>query len=126
LEIDRNSPVGFQREELLTARVESREVVLFERGARIVGYAVLRPASFFGRDFVELLAVAVSDRRHGIGSLLLKETMSLASTARIFTSTNRSNSAMIGLLEKAGWQSSGQLDGIDEGDPELVFFTDAP
>jgi hypothetical protein len=32
---------------------------------------------------------------------------------------------MIGLLEYAGWNFSGQLEGIDEGDPELVFFKDA-
>jgi len=29
---------------------------------------------------------------------------------------------MIGLLEKAGWRFSGLLEGIDEGDPELVYF----
>jgi hypothetical protein len=28
------------------------------------------------------------------------------------------------LLEKAGWQFSGQLEGIDEGDPELVYYKD--
>jgi len=26
------------------------------------------------------------------------------------------------LLEKAGWLFSGLLEGIDEGDPELVYF----
>lgn len=31
---------------------------------------------------------------------------------------------MIGLLEKAGWHISGQLEGIDEGDAELVYFKD--
>jgi hypothetical protein len=29
------------------------------------------------------------------------------------------------LLEKAGWHFSGELEGIDDGDPELVFFKDA-
>jgi GNAT superfamily N-acetyltransferase len=126
LEIDRNSPVGHEREELLTARVRSKEVIVFESGDRILGYAVLRPSSFFGRDFVELLVVTEIHRRHGIGSLLLKAAVSLASTERTFTSTNRSNSAMIGLLQKAGWHSSGQLYGIDQGDPELVYYKDAP
>jgi hypothetical protein len=31
---------------------------------------------------------------------------------------------MIDLLEKGGWRFSGQLDGIDDGDPELVYFID--
>jgi hypothetical protein len=41
----------------------------------------------------------------------------------MFTSTNASNVAMRSLLEAEGWSFSGQLDGLDEGDPELVFFT---
>ena len=32
---------------------------------------------------------------------------------------------MIGLLVKEGWQFSGQLEGIDEGDPELVYYKDS-
>ena len=86
---------------------------------------IFRSDSFFGCDFVELLAVAASARRHGIGSLLLQQAVGLSSTIRIFTSTNRSNTRMIGLLEKEGWQFSGQLEGIDEGDPELVYYKDS-
>ena len=29
---------------------------------------------------------------------------------------------MIGLLEDATWLFSGQLEGIDEGDPEFVYY----
>jgi len=39
----------------------------------------------------------------------------------MFTSTNRSNLAMQSLLRREGWLFSGELDGLDEGDPELVF-----
>ena len=31
---------------------------------------------------------------------------------------------MIGLLEKESWPYRGQLKGIDEGDPEIVFYKD--
>jgi hypothetical protein len=41
---------------------------------------------------------------------------------QIFTSTNRSNAPMQGLLASLGWQLSGELDGLDEGDPELVYY----
>ena len=125
LELDRVSPVGRERAPLLAARVRSGEVILFENQGHVLGYAVLRPHSFFGRDFVELLAVAASERRHGIAGLLLRQAVGLSSTVRIFTSTNRSNSPMIGLLTKEGWQFSGELEGIDEGDPELVYYKDA-
>lgn len=126
LEIDRVAPVGHERSTYLTARVHSGEVLLSEEGGRVLGYAVLRRHSFFGRDFVDLLAVSPLQRRRGIGSQLLESAVSLSTTARIFTSTNRSNARMIGLLEKAGWQVSGELEGIDDGDSELVYYKGAP
>lgn len=122
LEIGRAAPVGREHRALLTTRVQSGEVILIEHARRVLGYAVLRERAFFGRDFVELLAVASGVRRSGVGSMLLQRVVELASTQRIFTSTNRSNPQMIGLLEKAGWLFSGLLEGIDEGDPELVYF----
>ena len=125
LELDRIAPIGHERGPLLTARVQSGEVILFEHEGRVSGYAVIRSHSFFGCDFVELLAVTSSERRRGVGSLLLQQAVGLSSTIRIFTSTNRSNTRMIGLLEKESWQFSGQLEGIDEGDPELVYYKDS-
>jgi N-acetylglutamate synthase-like GNAT family acetyltransferase len=125
LELDRVSPIGHKRTSLLTARVHSGEVLLFENEDQLLGFAVVRNRSFFGQDFVELLTVSVGKRRQGIGGYLLQEVVTQSSSDRIFTSTNQSNAEMIGLLENAGWHFSGQLKGIDEGDPELVFFKDA-
>jgi GNAT superfamily N-acetyltransferase len=122
LSLDAVSPVGHTRGPLLTTRVQSGEVIVHEYLGQVSGYAVVRSRSFFGRDFVELLAVAAHERRHGIGSLLLQRAVGWSSTDRIFTSTNQSNVAMIGLLEKENWNFSGQLEGIDEGDPEIVFY----
>jgi ribosomal protein S18 acetylase RimI-like enzyme len=124
LELERTSPIGHDRAALLTARIQSGEVVVFEREGRVLGYLVIRSHAFFGRDFVELLAVAPEDRRSGVGIFLLRRAVDASTTQRVFTSTNRSNVQMIGLLEKAAWQFSGLLEGIDEGDPELVYFTD--
>jgi ribosomal protein S18 acetylase RimI-like enzyme len=123
--LDRASPIGHDRAALLTARVQSGEVLIFEREGRVLGYAVIRSQGFFGRDFVELLAVAPEYRRNGIGTNLLQSAVELSTTERVFTSTNRSNVQMIGVLEKAGWQFSGRLEGIDDGDPEMVYFINA-
>jgi N-acetylglutamate synthase-like GNAT family acetyltransferase len=122
----RNEPVRHERESLLTARVQFGDVTIFERESRVLGYALCRTHSFFGRDFVELLTVTFEERRQGIGSVLLQECVDLSSTKRIFTSTNQSNLAMTALLEKLGWEFSGQLVGIDNGDPELIFYKDTP
>jgi GNAT superfamily N-acetyltransferase len=105
--------------------VESGEVIIFERDGRVLGYAVIRARSFFGRDFIELLCVSFSSRRSGVGSALLRRAVGMSSTERIFTSTNKSNAPMTGFLEKIGWRFSGELEGIDDGDPEMVYYQDA-
>ena len=61
-------------------------------------------------------------RRAGTGRALLKAALSTAGTDQVFTSTNVSNRAMRSLLEDEAWSFSGQLTGLDEGDPELVFY----
>jgi hypothetical protein len=49
-----------------------------------------------------------------------------ASTSRVFVSTNESNTPMRELLRSEGWHPSGVLAGLDEDDPEHVFFHDVP
>jgi GNAT superfamily N-acetyltransferase len=88
----------------------------------VLGYLVMTPTHFFGRDFVDLLYVAPAVRRSGVGAHLLWAARALEGTAQVFTSTNRSNQPMRSLLEVTGWTLSGALDGLDAGDPELVFL----
>ncbi len=92
---------------------------------QLVGYVISTPMSFFGRDFVSLLMVDSNHRRTGVGRVLLRAAVSHATTTRVFTSTNQSNGPMRSLLEAERWSYSGTLDGLDEGDPELVYFIDA-
>jgi GNAT superfamily N-acetyltransferase len=91
----------------------------------VVGYAAIDSRNFFGRDFVDLLYVDLANRRRGIGRRLMEEAVRRSSTPRVFTSTNESNEPMRSLLAADGWVLSGVLDGLDEGDPEWVFFHDA-
>jgi hypothetical protein len=83
-------------------------------------------AYFFGRDFIELLVVDPAVRRAGIDRVLLRQALAIACTSQVFTSTNTSNQAMRSLLRAEGWSLSGELDGLDEGDPELVFYKARP
>lgn len=91
---------------------------------RIIGYAVVAPRHFFARDFVELLVVHEDHRRRGVGRTLLRAVVGRADTPRVFSSTNESNTAMQSLFAAEGWALSGQLLGLDEGDPEVVYFID--
>lgn len=97
-------------------------LVYLDHGA-VAGFAIVRPAHFFGRDFIELLVVDPGRRRAGIGRNLLRAALAAAGTEQVFTSTNTSNQPMRALLQAEGWSFSGELDGLDERDPELVFYS---
>jgi GNAT superfamily N-acetyltransferase len=102
--------------------IAASECMVCEHDARIVGFAITRVRHFFDRDFVELLLVTPDARRRGVGGALLRAAVDGATTTTVFTSTNRSNDAMQALLARDGWVLSGELEGLDEGDPELVYF----
>ena len=103
---------------------EQRCLVAVQRG-EIAGFLVLQPGHFYGRDFIDLLYVAPPWRRRGAGRALMRAAIRNASTPRVFTSTNESNMPMRNLLHGEGWTPSGVLTGLDEGDPEHVFFHNA-
>ncbi len=121
--IDPHSPG--RPEEILSLARGQASLVAVEDG-EIVGFLGLRPGHFYRRDFIDLLFVAARRRRHGIGRALIRAALHSASTPRVFTSTNESNTPMRELLRSDGWIPSGVLTGLDEGDPEHVFFHDAP
>jgi GNAT superfamily N-acetyltransferase len=87
---------------------------------RALGFALVT-RHFFGFPFVDLLIVAEEARRRGLGLALVAQCERDHAADRIFTSANQSNAPMRRLLDKAGWQASGQIDNLDPGDPELVF-----
>jgi ribosomal protein S18 acetylase RimI-like enzyme len=129
IDIDPLAASGDQhRLSYLRRRVERGECLVWVDDGAIVGYIVARPRHFFGRGFIDLLLVAPGYRRRGIArSLMTAALRQLAGTSdfdRVFTSTNRSNGPMQQLLAADGWQCSGELDGLDPGDPELVYFVD--
>lgn len=109
------------RAELLRQCVGRGECWVHADGTAARGFVILRPGVFFGRDFIELLVVDPAFRRSGIGRELLRQALAAAATPQVFTSTNASNRPMQSLLRTEDWSFSGQLDGLDEGDPELVF-----
>lgn len=94
-----------------------------ERGVAM-GYGVLH-YHFFGCGFIEMLMVGERYRRRGVGLVLIAALKSHCRHPKLFTSTNRSNLPMRRLLLNAGFVASGQIDNLDDGDPEQVFFIPA-
>lgn len=115
-----------ERAEFLRRSVDLGECRVHVAGEVVAGFVIVQPAHFFGRDFVELLVVDPARRRSGVGRILLREALATAGTAQVFTSTNASNRPMRALLAAEDWSFSGGLGGLDEGDPELVFYQNRP
>jgi len=87
----------------------------------VVGFVVAE-CTFFDNEFVEMLRVTPSARRLGAASLLLSVVSRERRSAKLFTSTNLSNTPMQSVLAKLNWQSAGIVYGLDEGDPELFYI----
>ncbi len=123
LRADHRATPGDQgRADFLKRCLDLGECLIYLDHGSVAGFAVIKPAHFFGRDFIELLMVDPARRRSGIGRNLLRAALAAAGTEQVFTSTNASNQPMRSLLQAEGWSFSGELDGLDEGDPELVFY----
>jgi ribosomal protein S18 acetylase RimI-like enzyme len=86
----------------------------------LAGYAVMHDR-FFHAGFVEILNVGPSFRRRGVGRSLLRHLVECCHSPKIWTSTNLSNTPMQTLLAREGFLMSGFIEGLDEGDPELVY-----
>ena len=78
--------------------------------------------SFFGNGFISMLYVQSEYRRDAVGTALMRHLESICQTAKLFTSTNLSNLPMQSLLAKLGYELSGVVHNLDEGDPELFYM----
>ena len=90
------------------------------RAGQVAGY-VLTHGDFFGHGFVSLVVVAPAHQHCGVGLRLLAAAAATCKTGKLFTSTNQSYGAAQRLFASAGFVRSGQIDHLDEGDPELVY-----
>jgi len=123
LAVDAIAGAGDQeRTRFLRDAIEAGECIVYDCDGRVLGFAVMKRRHFFGRDFIDLLFVASDARRQGIGRSLMRASLAASTTPRVFTSTNTSNSPMQALLHSEGWSPSGELIGLDEDDPELVYY----
>lgn len=92
------------------------------RAQKVIGYVALT-RHFFHQPFIELLIVAADDRRSGVGAALIEHCKTqVPESEKLWSSTNRSNTAMRALLTKSGFVESGMVENLDEGDPELIFL----
>ncbi len=108
------------RARLLEETVRAKHCWVARMPRSLAGFAVAAP-SFFSEWFIELLVVDTDWRRQGIGSALLRHCAATCSGKKIFTSTNASNIPMQRLLAREGFERSGIVENLNEGDPELIY-----
>ncbi|MFJ6699548.1 GNAT family N-acetyltransferase [Streptomyces sp. NPDC091272] len=122
-ELDPVAAAGDQARRAGIRRWCAQGAVLVARdpAGRPLGYGVLE-YSFFEQGFLTMLTVAPGARRRGVGARLLTAVERACTTTKLFTSTNVSNHPVQRLLQRAGWQPTGLVHGLDEGDPELFYL----
>jgi GNAT superfamily N-acetyltransferase len=113
------TPIVGRSERFQRAASEGRLLVA-ELDGELIGYAAL--GWFSGYDFLELLAVRPDKRRQGVATALIRAIEARSRSGKLFTSTNRSNRPMRRLCARLGFQPSGIVENLDDGDPELVYF----
>jgi GNAT superfamily N-acetyltransferase len=124
LAVDRDHGVP-PRVEWLRRRIDRGECMLAlvtdESGRGELAGFLVDDDAFFDRTFIRLVVVSKKHRRHGVGNALVADAEARARTPTVFSSSNRSNTALHSLLRKRGWVESGIIEGLDELDPEVVF-----
>ena len=109
------------RAELWKKAIAKNECFLILDGAGVVGFVVFN-YSFFGVGWLEMIEIRKDLRGKGIGEKTIELIIKMCKVPKIFISTNKSNTPMRKLLTKMNFTFSGELNGLDEGDPELFYY----
>ncbi len=121
IELDPLSHTDAKRIPFIKHAVQSGTCYLIEADRQLVGYGVL-DHSFYQYGFVAMLYLHPNFRRNRLASRIMEFFEGLCATDKLFTSTNKSNQPAQKLFESLGYRQSGVIEGLDEGDPELIYM----
>jgi len=85
----------------------------------VVGYRI-DSSNFFHRPFLELVTVKWAARGTGVASALIAHFREQHG-APVFSSCNASNAPAQRMLVAAGFRICGYIEGLDDGDPEVIY-----
>jgi len=120
MDLDPVSVTDTRRAPFIGQATRSRACHVMESDGRLIGYGVLTH-NFYQYGFVELLYVHPDFRRKHLATRLMRHFEGLCATEKLFTSTNKSNIPAQQLFTALGYERSGVIENLDEGDPELVY-----
>ncbi|MFJ7662340.1 GNAT family N-acetyltransferase [Lysinibacillus sp. NPDC097162] len=111
----------YSRKDMIIKAIEEKRCLIQRTHSGIAGFLIFT-TNFFECSFISLVIVKPSERRKGVASSLLASFVSMAPTPKIFSSTNQSNLQMQKVFEEAGFNRSGFIENLDDGDPEIIYF----
>jgi len=118
--IDQEVIGDFSRSEYLRTAISEKRCIIQRTEKGIAGFLIFTN-DFFENCFISLVIVKPSERRKGVATTLLAFYIEMASTPKIFSSTNQSNTSMHKVFETAGFIKSGFIENLDDGDPEIIY-----
>jgi GNAT superfamily N-acetyltransferase len=104
----------------LSGWIERGECFVAMRGAEVAGYGVFHH-HFFHSGMIDLVLVSGPHRRRGVGRAMVRFFTARCRSEKVWISTNLSNTRMQQLIASEGFRMAGFVEGLDPGDPELVF-----
>lgn len=119
--LDKNEHIKLKREEKITKAISYDECFLILSDNQVVGFLIF-DYRFFDQGWIELIIIDEKYRGKGIGGKVFDLLCEQCKTDKVFTSTNRSNTRMQKALAKANFSFAGELNGLDDGDPELFYY----
>lgn len=119
--LDKVEHIKLKREEKITKAILNNECFIIQVDEKVVGF-VMFDYRFFDQGWIELIIIAEEYRGKGIGVQTFNLVCKQCKTDKVFTSTNSSNIPMQKTLTKAGFSFAGEINGLDDGDPELFYY----
>lgn len=118
LALDPGSTSDLRRRVFIDAAFSNGWVTVALVDEAIVGFAVTH-RHFFSRPFLALLFVDPAFRRRAVARRLIVQAIEVH--GELWISTNTSNAAAQALFAALGFVRAGIIEGLDAGDPELIY-----
>ncbi len=119
--LDKDEHIKLNREEKITKAISNDECFLILVENQEVGFVIF-DYRFFDQGWIELIIINEKYRGKGIGGKTFDLICEQCKSDKIFTSTNSSNIQMQKALSKADFAFAGEINGLDDGDPERFYF----
>jgi RimJ/RimL family protein N-acetyltransferase len=119
--LDQIEHFKLKRVEKIDKAILAGECFIITEDQSSIGYVIF-DYRFFDQGWIELIIIDEKYRGKGIAGKVFNLLCEQCKTDKVFTSTNRSNTRMQRALVKANFTFAGELNGLDDGDPELFYY----